>query len=391
MVNRRNLLKGAAAGALAVPAAGLLATRAFGGTDSAAPPAASAATLPVHIVNNTGEWANSSIHLYVVGNVDGRQVRLTPDGTLAPISLDDNGPDGFTEYAIPLAGSGTTTLQLPYMSGRIYTALGDKLKFKAVLDGNGVPALAYPAGWVTSDPNYEVLHDCAEFTYSADGMFCNVTMVDMFSVPLDIRLQGTADQTAGRLKDGGRRQIFTEAGRHEAFAPLVIGDRRVLAPSHGLDAGLFPTGYFDSYIDRIWADGHQLNIRTNEGYYTGRATGGRLVFNGPAEVIVDRPTTRDVLFCDGALHAPNDGIRGPVAAILGAALNRTTAHSHPEQPVTDAAAFYQHDVTHHYAKALHAAMVDGRAYGFAFDDVADFASYVQDHAPQQFTLTISPF
>ncbi len=138
------------------------------------------------------------------------------------------------------------------MSGRIYTALGDKLKFKAVLDGNGVPALAYPAGWVTSDPNYEVLHDCAEFTYNADGMFCNVTMVDMFSVPLDIRLQGTADQTAGRLKDGGRQQIFTEVGRHEAFAPLVIGDRRVLAPSHGLDAGLFPAGYFDSYIDRIW-------------------------------------------------------------------------------------------------------------------------------------------
>src|SRR5690349_13471635 len=99
MVNRRNLLKGAAAGAIAVPAAGLLATRAFGGTDTAVAPPSAAATLPVHIVNNTGEWANSSVYLYVVGNVDGRQVRLTPDGALAPISLDDNGPDGFTDYA----------------------------------------------------------------------------------------------------------------------------------------------------------------------------------------------------------------------------------------------------------------------------------------------------
>ncbi|MFD7512471.1 twin-arginine translocation signal domain-containing protein, partial [Streptomyces sp. NPDC059853] len=30
-----------------------------------------------------------------------------------------------------------------------------------LLKGAAAGALALPAGWVTSDPNYEVLHDCA--------------------------------------------------------------------------------------------------------------------------------------------------------------------------------------------------------------------------------------
>lgn len=77
---------------------------------------------------------------------------MTPDGTLAPVALSDNGADGYTDYAIGLAGSGETNLSLPYLSGRIYVSLGAKLKFKVVTDGNGNPALQYPAYWVTSTP-----------------------------------------------------------------------------------------------------------------------------------------------------------------------------------------------------------------------------------------------
>ncbi len=160
-----------------------------------------AGTLPLTIVNNNGSFDNASVHVYVVGNADGRQVRLTPDGTLAPIDLADNGADGFTDYAISLSGT-ETTLSLPYMSGRIYVALGEKLKFKAVADGNGAAALQYPAGWVSSDPNFGVLHDCAEFTFNSAGMFCNTTMVDMFSVPLSIRLTGSKEQTTGTVRAG---------------------------------------------------------------------------------------------------------------------------------------------------------------------------------------------
>ncbi|MEV8592723.1 glycoside hydrolase family 64 protein [Streptomyces sp. NPDC052012] len=397
-LGRRKLLFALGGAAAAVPAAAVLAPHALAGSspdpsakDQAAPKAAG--SLPLTIVNNSGSFDNGSVHLYIVGNQDGRQVRVTPDGTLAPIALSDNGPDGFTDYAIGLAGSGETRLSLPFMSGRIYVSLGAKLKFKAVADGNGNAALQYPAGWVTSDPNYGVLHDCAEFTYNASGMFCNTTMVDMFSVPLSIRLTGAKDQTTGTVREGGRAAAFEAVKQVEAFSRLVVDDTRIIAPGHGLDAGLFAKDYLAPYIDEVWSTytGRDLTITTNAGTFTGRVRGERLTFDGPAQVSFGKPSTRDVLFCDGALAAPNDGTTGPVAAVLGAGFNRSTLLSHPAQPTTDPADFYRTELTNHYSKAMHTATEDGKAYGFAFDDVADFASYIQDTAPTGLRLTLTSF
>ncbi|MFC9240311.1 beta-1,3-glucanase family protein [Streptomyces decoyicus] len=395
MITRRSLLGGLAAGA--ATASGIaLAGRATGAT---APVAGSARTgraaagMPLHLVNNSGEYANSSVWIYIVGNDGTQQVHVTPEGELRPVALSDNGPDGFTDYAIPLAADGTTTLQLPQMSGRIYTALGGKLKFKAVQDGNGKAALAYPAGWVSGDPNYDVLHDCAEFTYNSGGMYCNTTMVDMFSVPLAIKLTGAREQTTGTLKDGARAKIFSDVRAADGFGRLVIDDKRVIAPGHGLDNGLFAKDYFAPAVDEAWSAyaGRDLTVTTDAGTFTGRVSGGKLSFTGPKAISFDKPSTRDVLFCDGTLAAPNDGTLGPVAAILGAALNRSTLTSQAHQPTTDPAAFYQQRLTNHYARAMHAATQDGKAYGFAFDDVAGFASYIEDGAPKEITLTLTPF
>jgi hypothetical protein len=380
---------------VAGPAIAVIAPHALAGVSSdSGSETAAAGALPLTLVNNSGAFANSSVYVYIVGNQDGKQVRVTPEGTLAPVSLSDNGPDGFTDYAIPLSGSGETKLSLPYMSGRIYVALGAGLKFRAVADGNGNAALQYPAGWVTSDPSYDVLHDCAEFTHNAAGMFCNTTMVDMFSVPLSITLTGARNQTTGTLRDGGRDRAFAAVGAVPEFAPLVVDDLRIIAPGHGLDAGIFAKDYFAPYIDEVWSTytGKDLVVTTNAGTFTGRVRGGRLTFNGPASVSFGKPSTRDVLFCDGNLAAPNDGTTGPVAAVLGAGFNRSTLISDPAQPTTDPAAFYRASpLTNHYSKAVHAATEDGKAYGFAFDDVADFASYIQDTAPTALRLTLTPF
>ncbi|APU13259.1 MULTISPECIES: beta-1,3-glucanase family protein [Actinoalloteichus] len=48
-------------------------------------------------------------------------------------------------------------------------------------------------------------------------------------------------------------------------------------------------------------------------------------------------------------------------------------------------------MSNHYSRVLHENAVDGRSYGFPFDDVAEFASYVQDHAPTGITVTLTPF
>jgi hypothetical protein len=139
---------------------------------------------------------------------------------------------------------------------------------------------------------------------------------------------------ASRLNRRSKRAGALAALRQvEEFASLVVGDRRVIAPGHGLDARLFPADCFAPCIDEVWST------------YTGRVRGGQLVFTGPAQVSFARPSTRDVLFCHGALAAPDDGTTGPVAAVLGAGFNRSTPVSTAAQPTTDPASFHRTALT----------------------------------------------
>ncbi len=394
MIDRRLFLGGASLAAVSVPLLSAAGCSSSEGGAELTSESGNPGALPVTVSNESGAFSDSEILVYIVGTdlTTDQQCRVDADGIAHPISESDNTDDGFTDYSIPL--SSVSEFSLPFMSGRIYFALGGKLRFKVVVDGNGRPALQYPAGWVESDPSHGVLHDTVEFTHNETGMYCNTSMVDQFSVPLGIRLQGEADQTTGTFKPGGRDAVFATLSADPDFSSLVVGNgQRVISPGHAMDAGLFPTDFYDSYIDEVWArySTTDLRVTTNAGTFTGRVDGsGMLVFDGGVAPIA-KPSTRDVFFCDGALHAPNDGITGPVAAILGAAFNRSTLLDTAEHPVTDPAAFYGHEITNRYAAVFHENTVDGKAYGFAFDDVSDFASYVQDHAPASLHVTLTPF
>jgi hypothetical protein len=392
VISRRAFLGSAstaALGAIALGAAGCGTRSAEAGRVAAA-----AGGLPLTVANETGKYADSAIAMYILGTdpATGRQGHVAADGSFQPCALSDNGADGYTDYAIPLRDA--KAVALPKMSGRIYYSINDRLRLKVVVDGNGAPALQYPAGWVSSDPNYKILHDWIEFTYNDAGMFCNTTMVDMFSVPLAIQLTGAKTQTAGTLVDGGRDKIFAAIAARPEFARLVVGDDlRIVAPGHGIEAGLFSANYYDPYIDAVWSKYRQssLSVKTDAGTFTGKVGGDSLTFTGGAKTpaAIAKPSTRDVLFCDGALAAPNDGVTGPVAAILGAAFNRSTLLGATSQPATDG--FYKESVTNHYAAAMHANTKDAKAYGFAFDDVGGFASYIQDNAPGSIKVTLTPF
>ncbi len=356
--------------------------------------AAAASTLPITVVNNTNAYGNGSIWMYIVGTnlSTGQQAYVNSSGSLIAVSPSLNGSDGYADLSIPLAGSGNTLQQLPNMAGRIYFSINDKLKFKVVTDGNGNPALQYPAGWVSSDPSYNVLHDWIEFTFNG-GMFCNTTMVDMFSIPLSIGLSGSSNQTTGTLKSGGREAIFSGIAGQSDFSRLVIGDNlRVIAPGHGIDAGLFSSTYYDSYVDQVWStySGQNLDVTVNGTTYTGRVNGSSMTFTGGVASF-NKPSTQDIFYCNGALSAPNDGLTGPVAAALGAAYNRSTLASDPNQPATDSSTYYQQATTNHYAAVMHQNTVDGKAYGFPFDDVCSYASYIQDTSPGAMTITLTSF
>ncbi|HEY4021881.1 MAG TPA: beta-1,3-glucanase family protein [Pseudonocardiaceae bacterium] len=390
MLNRRSFL---GRGAAALVGAGLMGTaldgHAFASNAASSP-------LAMTIVNHTYRYANGQIWYYIVGTdlTTGRQAYVAPNGTLTPVSLSINGPSGYADLSIALVADGDTNFTLPAnMSGRIYFSIVDKLQFRAVLDGNGNPALQYPAGWVTSDPNYLVLHDFFEFTSDGSGMSCDTTMVDQFAIPLAVTLVGSANQTVGRLVGGGRDNIFAAIAGQSDFAGLVVqNDLRVIAPGHGIDSGIFSSTYFDSYVSAVWNQyaSNTLTVTTNSGTYTGQVSNGQLVFSGGVAPFA-MPSTKDIVYCNGALSAPNDGLTGPVAAVLGAGFNRSTLLSDSSQPDTDPSTFYQVAPTNYYAKAMHDNTADGRAYGFPFDDVGGFAAYVHDGAPSQCTLELTPF
>ncbi|GAB3694833.1 beta-1,3-glucanase family protein [Nocardiopsis oceani] len=391
MINRRLFLGGAslAAGVPLLGAAGC-ATRPQ--TANPVSGTANLGALPVSVANESGRYGDDEVLLYVVGTdlVDDVHCWVDAEGTPHPVSVDDNTDDGYTDYSIPL-DSLPDDWTVPYMSGRIYFALGGKLGIRIVEDGDGNPALQLPSGWVEDDDSFDVLHDSVEFTHNEDGMFCNTTMVDQFSVPIGIRLTGDDDQSTGFLLPGGRDAIFETVAADPDFSSLVFDDR-IIAPGHGLDAGIFPTDYYDPYVDEVWSHyaGTDLTVTTNAGTFTGRVEGDELLFDGGVSPIA-KPSTRDVFFCDGALDAPNDGITGPVAAIVGAALNRSTLLDFADQPTNDPAEFYLADIANRYAGVFHDHTEDGKAYGFAFDDVEDFASYVQDHGPSGLEITLTPF
>jgi hypothetical protein len=125
MISRRSFLGGLAAATVVVP----LASR-----------VAAAASMSLVIHNESGR---GPLYVYIVGTdlASGRQCHVSADGALVPVSTADNGSDGYTDYALPVDGS--RTISLPQgMSGRVYVALGEKLKFRA----NPGDALAYPAG-----------------------------------------------------------------------------------------------------------------------------------------------------------------------------------------------------------------------------------------------------
>lgn len=391
MLNRRAFL---GRGATALVGAGLLGT-ALGGRAFASN-ASSANALGMTIVNHTDRYTNAQIWYYIVGTdlSTGNQAFVAPNGTLTPVSLSINGSGGYADLSIPLVADGDTQFTLPAnMSGRIYFSIVDKLQFKAVLDGNGNPALQYPAGWVTSDPNYLVLHDFFEFTNNGGGMNCDTTMVDQFAIPLHVTLVGSQTQSVGQLVSGGRDNIFAAIAGQSDFAGLIVqNDLRVIAPGHGIDSGIFSSTYYDSYVDAVWNQyaSSTMTVTTNTGTFTGQVQGGQFVFSGGVAPF-SKPATKDVFYCNGALTAPNDGLTGPVAAILGAAFNRSTLLSDSSQPDLNASTFYQVAPTNYYAKAMHDNMVDGRAYGFPFDDVGGFSADISDGSPSALTLELTPF
>ncbi|WP_043659607.1 glycoside hydrolase family 64 protein [Thermocrispum municipale] len=390
-------------GALAAVAAGIAASAIAVMPSASAQSAAAPDKLPVTVTNDSGR--SEQVHLYVLGIKDGQLGYVDQAGDFSAWPPGSNPPSPAPDVSIPGPAAGeSTTVNIPKgLSGRIYMSFGDELEFFLTPDG-----LVQPAPWNPSDPNHDILFDWSELTYNDEGLWLNSTQVDMFAVPHAVSVTGAdgTTQTRGELKPGGRNAVFDGLRDQAGWGDTIVtrGDGtvlRALAPGKAAEAGLLDANYLDPYIDQAWNAYTDKDLTVvpfadqPDTKFIGRTSGSTMAFtdtSGQQVATFDKPSTADVWGCDGNLHAPNDEVVGPIARTLCAALHRGTLHKIDVQPGGDPAAdFYREDLTNHYSRLIHENMVDGRAYGFPFDDVMAQESLVHDGNPQSAAITLTSF
>ena len=99
----------------------------------------------------------------------------------------------------------------------------------------------------------------------------------------------------------------------------------------------------------------------------------------------------DIFGCQGTLAAPNNSV-GHLAAIIGAAINRSTILENSSQPDCAVGDYYQlTGSTNLYAAVLHKFYMDGTTYAFPFDDVCNGSSTLSCPDPRQLTINLDTF
>jgi hypothetical protein len=295
------------------------------------------------------------------------------------------------------------TLRMPKFSGRVYFSYGQKLVFKLTTGGLVQPAVQNP-----SDPNVNILFNWTEYTLNDSGLWINSTQVDMFSAPYAVGVKNTSGtvKNTGHLKTGGYAGFFNALkGQPGGWANLIRTRSdgtilRALAPGHGIEAGALPSTVMDDYVNRVWTK-YSTSTLTVTPFadqpavkYYGRVSGNVMNFTNTSGAVVtsfQKPDSDSIFGCYKLLDAPNDLVRGPISRTLCAGYNRSTLLTNSSQPDTSSTGFYQDVVTNHYARKIHAQMADGKAYAFAFDDVGNYESLVNDSNPQTAYITLDPF
>ncbi|KLR62705.1 beta-glucanase/beta-glucan synthetase [Actinobacteria bacterium IMCC26207] len=351
---------------------------------------ATTGSFPFVFANNTGgRWSNSQIYVTVLGQSSpGQWSYLKADGSIAPINhleatapghLTKNGQD-YPNMSFRVDQAPSVRLASRMEGARMYLSLGSPLYIPVSADdkGWGGPNVNDPG-----DPNTDIYFDWYEFTYR-DGVYAfggNTTQVDQFGFPMTARIEQTStgyDQTVGTTAT--RAEVYAKyaATVDPAFANLA-STYRILAPrtSPAFHGSGPQANYLQSTIDQTWAyyTTHAFTLTRLGQTFTGKVVGTQLQFtkDGTGPYILNKPSSADVFECSGALAS--GGMR-PVELEMGAefcaAFNRGVAINTADwyRP----AAYYPAGPKNDFSAVFHTLGIGGRAYGFAYDDVADQSS-----------------
>jgi hypothetical protein len=372
----------------------------------------SAGTFPVDFVNNSS-YDSTQIYVTVLGQTSkDHWAWVDQNGTTHAINHDEaNAPGHLVKDGVNYANMSYTlgqaaNLRMPpeLQGARIYVSIAQPLYIGISQDNSGwtVPD---PVG--ATNPNYGTVYDWFEFTFQYGGVPFggNTTQVDQFALPLSFTLaQDSFSDTRGTTAT--RNQVFTtyQNSVPTEFQQLVINDAqgnplRIASPRSIQPGGL--ATYLDEPIDDFWTKykSEQFTF-TSPGTYT--VTGQVDVNNqfaytvtalNPAGVsgsyVMVKPTTAQVFAGDGPFVGTHE--QGAFLAQLDAAFNRGVAAS-PDQWST-VAAYYPADTKYNaYAQVFHELGLDGKNYGFPYDDVNGQSSVLilnNSLPPDAVTITIN--
>ena len=367
------------------------------------PAAFTGTTIPLTLTNNSGQ---GPAYIYILGtNLDtGQMGWADAQGTFHAWPHAGEVPVSAPDASIATIGVGQSqTIQMPKLSGRIYYSYGEKLDFKIVLDGK----LVQPAVHAMGDPNRDKLFNWTEYTLNKDGLWINSTQVDFFSAPYQVGLkkQDGSIISTGRLKDNAYNSFFDKLAAQPGWAGLIQRDAsgrilRAHSPGHGLESDMINPSVVTGYIDQVWESYRTRDVTITpfehepQTKFFGRVVGDQWVFrntSGAQVATFPKPSAGSVYGCSGDLFAPNDHVVGPIARTLCAGFIRSTLLDNPNQPATDTSTYYKSGSVNQYARLVHEAMVTGKAYAFAFDDVGAHESLVHDGNPAAAYISLDPF
>jgi len=345
-------------------------------------------------VNNTGgAYANSQIYVLMIArNSSGKFSWLDAAGNLNPCVAGQNA----SSYSIRL--SDFQGYQFPTFldSGRLYVSYGSPLSIQINSDINGNVGVAFPNIENPSDPNINIYFDWVEFAVLNNQIWCNTTQVDQFGFPMAMELfQGTASSYSSFGKVGiteSRTSIYNSwnATVPTEFRSLAT-PYRILAPLHGsFRSGGANAAYYDGYINQIWSQytTSDLVITVPQGTFRGRVQGdGRMAFTAAGVAgtyYVSKPYGDAVWGGLGPLATGNT-IELVLEAQICAAFHRHVmgnagAFNTPSQ-------YYLAGPADYFSKFWHDHSINGKAYGFCYDDVNDQSTTLTCTSPRGIVLT----
>jgi len=219
-----------------------------------------------------------------------------------------------------------------------------------------------------SDPTKSKYFDFIEHTIGAKQYNGNTTRVDAFGLKIAMRMH-CADNFEATVGEDYETFLEDRAVTFQKFIDFVPAEFKPLAqPPHAPyrivepGAGGFNKGgayehYYDAFVDQLWA-----------------ANGITIAKPGPNGSGL------------GSYPDLSAAIYRHVGAVAGAF--DATGKLTDKRLWTNSATFYQTAPAHYYAAFWHLHAIDGKAYGFPYDDVGSYSTYISHSDPAYMMVAI---